>query len=53
MKFRIVYGACLWTLLITALHVWANVGFAALVGGVEVWLGLERPTLRVAFLPVT
>lgn len=53
MKFRIVVGAVVWTLVITVLHLWSNVGMARFGDEVQVWLGLKRPTLRVAFLPVT
>ena len=53
MKLRILLGALLWTLLITGLHVWANVGFTEFGRAVRVLLGVERPTLRVGFLPVT
>jgi hypothetical protein len=53
MKLRILLGAALWTVLITLLHIWANVGFGDFGAAVRVWLGIERPMLRVGFLPVT
>ena len=53
MKLRIVLASIAWTLVITALHLWANVGFSAAAADLRAWLGLERPNLRVAFLPVT
>lgn len=53
MKLRILLGAVLWTLLITGLHLWANVGFSEFDQAVRVWLGSERPKLKVGFLPVT
>jgi hypothetical protein len=52
-KQRILLGSILWTLLITVLHVWANVGFGAFVQDLRVWAGIERESLRVGFLPVT
>jgi len=52
-KLRIVLGAVLWTLLITVMHVWANVGFERFARELETWAGVTRPRLRVAFLPVT
>jgi len=53
MKLRIVLASVLWTVLITFLHLWANVGFSKFAEGVRTGLGLERPSLRVGFLPVT
>ena len=53
MKLRIVLGSVLWTLLITCLHLWANVGLSNFAEGIRASLGLARPTLRVGFLPVT
>ena len=53
MKLRIVLGAVLWTLLITVMHLWANVGFERFGQELKTWAGVTRPRLRVAFLPVT
>ena len=53
MKLRIVLGSVLWTLLITLLHLWANVGFERFGEELSAWAGVTRPRLRVAFLPVT
>ncbi len=53
MKRRLFVGALVWTLVVTLLHLWANVGFSQLARGVRESLGLTRPTLRVGFLPVT
>jgi len=53
LKLRILLGAVLWTALITFLHVWANVGFENFARIARVWVGVERPRLRVGFLPVT
>lgn len=53
MKLRILLGAVLWTVLITCLHLWANVGLTEFDQAVRVWLGTERAQLRVGFLPVT
>lgn len=53
MKLRIVTGTVLWTLAITLLHVWANVGFRELAGDLRVWAGIDTPVLRVGYLPVT
>ena len=53
MKLRILLGAVLWTALITLLHVWANVGFREFGTAVRIWLGFERQSLRVGYLPVT
>ena len=53
MKRRLLVGSVLWTLLVTCLHVWANVGFGTLRKELSSALGLTRPTLRVGFLPVT
>ena len=53
MKLRVILGALLWTALITFLHVWANIGVAEFQQAVRVWAGVERPQLRVGFLPVT
>ena len=53
MKLKILLGAVLWTGLITFLHLWANVGFDEFARATRVWFGVERPQLRVGFLPVT
>ncbi len=53
MKRRLFVGSIAWTLIVTLLHLWANVGFGPLARGVRESLGLTRPTLRVGFLPVT
>ena len=53
MKLRVLLGAILWTALITVLHVWANIGVTDFRQSIKVWLGEERPQLRVGFLPVT
>lgn len=53
MKLRILLGAALWTALITLLHIWANVGFSEFGTAVRIWLGIERQSLRVGYLPVT
>ncbi len=53
MKLRILFGSFAWIVLVTMLHVWANIGMAQFAKDVRVALGRERPTMRVAFLPVT
>lgn len=53
MKRRLLLGSVLWTVLVTFLHVWANVGFGTLWQELRTSVGLVRPTLRVGFLPVT
>lgn len=53
MKLRILLGSLAWVALVTLMHVWANVGFGQFAKDVRVALGQERPTMRVAFLPVT
>ena len=50
MKRRLLVGSVLWTVLVTFLHVWANVGFATLWQELRTSVGLVRPTLRVGFL---
>lgn len=53
MKRRLFLGSLLWTVLVTLLHVWANVGFGTLWTELRTAMGLVRPTMRVGFLPVT
>lgn len=53
MKRRVLLGALVWALAITALHVQLNVGWAALRDEARVLLGEEREELIVGFLPVT
>lgn len=53
MKLRIVLGSIVWTLLVTCLHLWANVGFDRVGASVRQLMGIERSSLRVGFLPVT
>jgi hypothetical protein len=53
MKRHLLLGAVLWTVLVTFLHIWANVGFETLWQELRTSVGLVRPTLRVGFLPVT
>ena len=52
-KQRIVVGSILWTLLVTVLHLWANVGLDSVGSSVRQLMGIERSSLRVGFLPVT
>ena len=53
MKLRIIWGSILWTVMITLLHIWANIGFRQFGQDVRVWAGIERAGLRVGYLPVT
>lgn len=53
MKLRILVGSLVWILLVTSLHVGANIGFAQFVQDIKQAVGLERQALRVGFLPVT
>ena len=53
MKLRILLGSVAWVVLVTLLHIGSNIGFAQFAKDVRVALGQERPTMRVAFLPVT
>jgi hypothetical protein len=52
-KRNILFGAAIWLVLITTLHLHLNVGWARLASRMQVWLGNERPELVVGFLPVT
>ena len=53
MKRKVLCGALLWTLLITAVHIQLNVGWAELRGKLRVLRGEARGELVVGFLPVT
>jgi hypothetical protein len=53
MRTRILGSAAIWICLITAAHVWLNVGFANLGQNIQVMLGKEKKVLQVGFLPVT
>ena len=53
MKRQVAIGACLWTLLITLVHVQLNVGWGELASKVRILLGTEREEMIVGFLPVT
>ncbi len=53
MKLRILLGSLAWVVLVTILHIWSNMGFERFAEEVRVSLGMARPTMRVAFLPVT
>jgi hypothetical protein len=53
MKLRILLGSLGWIVLVTALHVWANIGFAEFASDIRQAVGMERQELRVGFLPAT
>ena len=53
MKRKVMIGALLWTLFITAVHVTLNVGWGRLQGKIDVMRGEKRAELIVGFLPVT
>lgn len=53
MKRKVLFGAVLWTVLITLVHIQLNVGWARLRDEVRILLGREREELIVGFLPVT
>ncbi len=53
MKRRVLIGALLWTLLISAGHVHLNVGWRALAKTLGMAGDSERAELLVGFLPVT
>ena len=53
MKRRVLAGALAWTLLITVVHVWLNVGWDELGKRLEILRGERRAELIVGFLPVT
>lgn len=53
MKRKVFFGALAWLVLVSALHLHLNVGWARLASNVRVLLGRERPELIVGFLPVT
>jgi hypothetical protein len=53
MKRKVFLGAIAWTVLITAIHVWLNIGWTELSKQVEVMRGERREELIVGFLPVT
>ena len=53
MKFRVVLGSIVWTLLVTITHIQVNVGWENFKDELRVLVGLERPELIVGFLPVT
>lgn len=53
MKRKVFLGAIAWTLLITVVHVWLNVGWTHLVRQIDVMFGERREELIVGFLPVT
>ncbi|HVS19286.1 MAG TPA: hypothetical protein VMT18_11845 [Planctomycetota bacterium] len=53
MKLRILFGSLVWTLLVTVLHIWANIGFTEFAADIRQAVGAERQQLRVGFLPVT
>ena len=52
-KRRVLIGAVLWTLLISAAHVQLNVGWRGLWKSLGVLRGTERAEMVVGFLPVT
>ena len=53
MKRKVLLGWAVWLTLITASHVWLNIGFETLTHRARVALGEERGELIVGFLPVT
>ncbi len=53
MKRKVLFGALLWTLLISVVHVTLNIGWGRLVDEVQVMRGAKRQELIVGFLPVT
>lgn len=53
MKRKVFLGAIAWTLLITVVHVWLNIGWTQLSKQFEVLRGEAREELIVGFLPVT
>jgi hypothetical protein len=53
MKAKVLFGAALWAVLISVLHVSLNVGWANLARQMRVLFGGERQELIVGFLPVT
>ncbi len=53
MKRRVLLGAMLWMLLISAAHVQLNVGWSALWKNIRVLRGSDRAEMVVGFLPVT
>jgi hypothetical protein len=53
MKFKVLIGALVWTLLVSLAHVQLNIGWSQLRESVREWMGHKRKTLEVGFLPVT
>lgn len=53
MKRKVLFGALLWAVLITVVHVQLNVGWSQLRKEAAILLGEERQELIVGFLPVT
>jgi hypothetical protein len=53
MKRNVLIGALVWTLLISAIHVSLNVGWARFADELKFWSQDEREELVVGFLPVT
>ena len=53
MKLKVLVGALVWSLFITALHVQLNVGWRELQDRLKVLVGMQRAELVVGFLPVT
>ncbi len=53
MKLKVLLGALLWTLVVSAAHLHLNIGFDQLREIVREWMGHKRKTLEVGFIPVT
>lgn len=53
MKGKILAGAAAFYAVVAVAHVGINIGFDEFGDDLRVFFGLERPTLRVGFLPVT
>lgn len=53
MKSKVLLTTTIWLVLISAAHVWLNIGFDTIGHRVQVMLGKEKQVLQVGFLPVT